>query len=86
MGQLNIKDEALIAEARALAEELGTSVTGALREAVRAMRESRAAPAGNGRSPRVEAILAIGERVRATLPPGVTSEHSDLYDEQGLPR
>jgi antitoxin VapB len=86
MGQLNIKDEALIAEARALAEELGTSVTGALREAVRALRESRAAASQDGRSPRVEAILEIGRRVRATLPPGVSSAHDDLYDEQGLPR
>jgi hypothetical protein len=86
MGQLNIKDEALIAEARALAAELGTSVTGALREAVRAMREQRAAQAEAERARRVEAILEIGARVRASLPPGATSDHSDLYDENGLPR
>ena len=30
MGQLNIKDEALIADAKALAELLGTSATGAV--------------------------------------------------------
>ena len=32
MGQLNIKDDELIAEAKALAAELGTSVVGALRD------------------------------------------------------
>jgi len=31
-------------------------------------------------------ILAIGERVRPTLLPGATSDHRDLYDENGLPR
>ena len=34
MGQLNIKDEALIADAKALAELLGTSTTNAVRRAV----------------------------------------------------
>ena len=34
MGQLNIKDAALIAEAKELAAMLGTTATGAVREAV----------------------------------------------------
>ncbi|MFL6778467.1 MAG: type II toxin-antitoxin system VapB family antitoxin, partial [Sphingomicrobium sp.] len=34
MGQLNIKDEALIADAKALADLLGTSTTDAIRRAV----------------------------------------------------
>jgi len=34
MGQLNIKDAALIAEAKELAALLGTTATGAVREAV----------------------------------------------------
>ena len=43
MGQLNIKDEKLIADARALAELLGTSTTDAVRRAVqeKLARESR---------------------------------------------
>jgi hypothetical protein len=86
LGQLNIKDEALIAETRALAAELGTSVTGALREAVRAMRERRAAEAGADRARRVEAILEIGRRASKLFPPGTGSGHDDLYDEHGLPR
>ena len=34
MGQLNIKDDRLIAEAKALADLLGTSATDAVRQAV----------------------------------------------------
>ena len=85
MGQLNIKDEALIAEAKALAELLGTSTTGALREAVRD-RMARAQAEKQAEKERFVAdLLALGARVRATLPPGVTSDHADLYDENGLP-
>jgi hypothetical protein len=84
LGQLNIKDDALIAEAKALAEEMGTSVTGVLREGVRALREQRQRGAEGDRF--VEDLLEIGRRVRATLPPGATSDHSELYDDDGLPR
>jgi hypothetical protein len=84
LGQLNIKDDALIAEAKALAEEMGTSVTGVLREGVRALREQRQRDAEGDRF--VEELLEIGRRVRATLPPGATSDHADLYDDDGLPR
>jgi antitoxin VapB len=83
MGQLNIKDEELIAEMKALAAELGTSVVGALREAVRARRAERA----REREAKLAEIMAIGARVAAMVPPGLrTSDHSDLYDENGLPR
>lgn len=86
MGQLNIKDEALIAEAKELAALLGTTATGAVREAVheRLMREKAEREAA--KDDMVAAVLAIGERVRKSLPPGATSDHSDLYDEHGLPR
>jgi antitoxin VapB len=86
MGQLNIKDDALIAEAKELAALLGTSATGAVRAAVqeRLAREKAAREAR--RQAMVEAVLAIGERVRATLPAGATSDHGELYDEHGLPK
>ncbi len=82
VGQLNIKDDALIADAKELAALLGTSATGAVREAV----QERLAREKAAKDDMVAAILAIGDRVRRTLPPGVTSDHSDLYDEHGLPR
>lgn len=87
MGQLNIKDEALIADARALAEELGTSVTGALRVAIATLREERARARRADKEERVRRIMAIAERASALVPPHLrTSDHSDLYDEHGLPR
>ena len=85
MGQLNIKDDALILEARALADELGTSVTGALREAVQALRAQRANRAAAEREAMIAAIMAIAANASQRLPPGVTSDHSDMYDEHGAP-
>lgn len=86
MGQLNIKDEELIAEAKALAAELGTSVTGALREAIQALRAHRAQGREARKQAMVAAIMAIAEEASRHLPPGVTSDHSDFYDENGLPK
>ena len=82
MGQLNIKDVALIAEAKELAAMLGTTATGAVREAVaeKLAREKAA------RQRKFEAIMAIAEEASKLVPPGVTSDHRDLYDEHGLPR
>ena len=86
MGQLNIKDDELIAEAKALAAELGTSVVGALRDAVRARRAERARQQEAEREAKFQAIMAIAERIAAMVPPELrTSDHSDLYDENGLP-
>jgi antitoxin VapB len=86
MGQLNIKDDALIAEAKELAALLGTSATGAVREAVheRLMREK--AERDERKQRMFNEIMAIAERASKLVPPGVTSDHSDLYDENGLPK
>ncbi len=86
MGQLNIKDDTLIAEAKELAALLGTSVTGALREAVheRLLREK--AERDERKRRKFEAIMAIAERASKLVPPGVTSDHGDIYDENGLPK
>ena len=82
MGQLNIKDAALIAEAKELAAMLHTSTTGALRAAV----QEKLAATKEARARKVAEILAIGERVRPTLLPGASSDHRELYDDHGLPR
>jgi hypothetical protein len=87
MGQLNIKDEELIAEAKALAADLGTSVVGALRDAVRARRAERARQKAAEQEARFAAIMAIAERISAMVPPeGRRSDHSELYDDAGLPK
>lgn len=85
MGQLNIKDEELIAEAKALAAELGTSTVGALREAVQALRRQRAADREGRKRAMVARIMAIAEEASKHVPPDATSDHSDLYDENGAP-
>jgi hypothetical protein len=87
MGQLNIKDEALIAEAKALAEEMGTSVTGVLRAGVRALRAERDRQGEAEREAFMRDLMEIAERASRLIPPHLrTSDHSDLYDENGLPK
>lgn len=87
MGQLNIKDETVIAEAKELAALLGTSATGAVREAVHERLAREKAARDEERERKVAAIMAIGRRVSALVPEHLrTSDHSDLYDENGLPK
>ncbi len=86
MGQLNIKDEALIAEAKELAALLGTSATGAVRAAVQDRLAREKALRSEREQQMFDAIMAIAERASKLVPPGVTSDHRDLYDENGLPR
>jgi antitoxin VapB len=86
MGQLNIKDETLIAEAKELAALLGTSTTAALREAVHTRLEREKAGRDERGRGMVEQIMAIAERASKLVPPGVTSDHRDMYDENGLPK
>ncbi len=87
MGQLNLKDDALIAEAKELAGLLGTTVTGAVREAVheRLEREKRERDVAR----KTEEILEFGRKfaVNLTGPPMTQKEMDDfLYDpETGLP-
>ena len=85
MGQLNIKDEALIADAKALAELLGTSTTEAVRRAVQERLVRERIDRHAERKRRFDAVMAIAERASKLVPPGVTSDHSDLYDENGAP-
>jgi antitoxin VapB len=83
MGQLNIKDDKLIAEAKELAALLGTTATAAMREAVR----ERLAQERRDRAALAEDLMAIGRRAAARLTPDQRRiDHSDLYDENGLPR
>lgn len=79
MPTLNIKDPEVYRLAAALAARRGTSMTGAVRQALEeAVEHDRAARDG-----RVERILEIGRRSAARGGPIVTDD--DLYDEHGLP-
>ena len=86
MGQLNIKDEQLVADAKALAELLGTSTTDAVRRAVQEKLARERIGRDEEERRRYEAIMAVAERASKLFPPGTSSDHSDLYDENGLPR
>jgi hypothetical protein len=85
MGQMNIKDEKLIAEARARAELLGTSVPEAVRQAVEDRLACERTAREAERRRKVAALMAIAERASKLVPPGVTSDHSDFHDEHGAP-
>jgi len=82
MGQLNIKDDVLIGKLRRIAEQRQTSVTDALRQLV----ESAEAQEAERVAQRLEAIREITRGASRLFPPGTTSDHSDLYDENGLPK
>lgn len=82
MGQLNIKDDELIAKAKRLAERRGTTATGALRLAL----DEALARDEEEIARRLEAIREITRGSAKLFPPGTSSDHSDLYDENGLPK
>lgn len=79
---LNIKNEDVQALARQVAAETGESLTGAIKVAL----EERLARLRRQRSVE-DKIRRIDEILDALppVPPGVTSDHSDLYDDDGLP-
>jgi antitoxin VapB len=81
---LNIKNPKLEAEIRALAEQTGETLTDAIAIAVRD-RRARLAKAGVGADDRRAALRRIVESVNMPVEHR-TSNHDDLYDENGLPR
>ncbi|APH70399.1 type II toxin-antitoxin system VapB family antitoxin [Aquibium oceanicum] len=80
---MNIESERVERLARQLAEETGEEVTSAIQNAI----EEKLARLHRSREV-TEKIRQVDE-ILARLPPpppGVTSDHSDLYDEWGLPK
>ncbi|WP_424812728.1 type II toxin-antitoxin system VapB family antitoxin [Roseococcus sp. YIM B11640] len=82
MGQLNIKDEELIAKLKRLAERRSSSVV----EVLRRMVEQEVLRDEEEIARRLEAIREITRESAKLVPPGVTSDPSYLYDENGLPK
>jgi antitoxin VapB len=80
---MNIKNEKVERLARQLADETGLSITGAIERAL----ETEIA-----RLHRQRDVAERKRRIReivdsfGPVPEGVTSDHSDLYDEWGLPK
>jgi antitoxin VapB len=82
MGQLNIKDDELIAKLRRLAERRSTSVV----EVLRRMVDQEVTRDEEEIARRLAAIREITRGAAKLFPPGTSSDHSDLYDENGLPK
>lgn len=80
---LNIKSDEVQVLARTLAAETGETLTGAIKVALK----ERLARLRRERNVE-EKRRAIREILDALppVPPGVTSDHSDFYDEWGLPK
>ena len=81
---LNIKNEEVHQLAREVARLTGESMTGAIQAAL----EEKLARLKNLREGQVAEKKRRLKEILETLPPpppGVTSDHSDMYDEDGLP-
>lgn len=82
---INVKNERVEAGIRLLADKMGVSLTEAIEAGVQAKLAELAAECEADLARRMAVITAIQDRVARHMPPGVTSDHSDLYDEFGLP-
>lgn len=85
MGQMNIKHEALIAGARALAGLLGSSVTDAVRPTVEARHSHEGSRREDETRRRVAALMAMTERASKRVLAGGTGDRSDPHDAHGAP-
>lgn len=79
---MNIKNERVERLARHLARETGETLTTAIERALEDRLERLARH--KEREWRYQRIKEIVSRLPST-PPGITSDHSDLYDDDGLP-
>ncbi|PZQ11867.1 MAG: transcription factor [Ancylobacter novellus] len=89
--QLNVRSDRAYETANRLARRLGASTTEVVVRALEDLdRKSFRAPTYDELTDEqkrdVDRILAMAEEVRRSLPPGVTSDHSDMYDDNGLPK
>ena len=80
---LNIKNERVHELARILSQATGKSMTAVIEEALD--EKLRHLQEEEDRENRIAEVLAF---IKSLGPPplGLTSDHSDLYDEHGLPR
>lgn len=82
---ISVKNQRVEAEIRLLADKMGVSLTEAIEAGVQTKLAELAAAREADLVRRRAVIAEIQDRVARHMPPGVTSDHSDLYDEFGLP-
>ncbi len=87
--QLNIRSDQAFAAAHHIADELGISTTKAVEIALQSMLKS---VSGKSRISELKAkqnfelIMAAARISAQAAKPGNSSDHSDFYDENGLPK
>lgn len=86
--QLNIRSDEAHALASDFADRLDTTVTDVVVQALRAFGAQLPLPdrLTPSQQAEYEALRALAKRTAASKRPGATSDHSDLYDEFGLPK
>ncbi len=72
--------EAATALSELTGESLAAAVTVALEERLQRERKAR------DREERIRHVRELAREIHAAMEPGVTSDHSWLYDENGLPK
>ena len=82
--QLNIKSEDAYRLASRLAELTGVSLTSAVTNALRS--ELKRRESARDIDAEVERMLAMGREIRSHMTEPVSSDLTDLYDQDGFPR
>jgi hypothetical protein len=85
--QLNVRSDEAYRLAHAIARETGRPIADVVVTALR--KHGETLPKREGLTPtqraEAEALMAIARRAARHKKPGATSDHSDMYDESGLP-
>lgn len=88
--QLNIRSDEASGRAAALAKHLGKTTTEVVEEALRRYEDSVVPRDERGLTPeqrkRFDAVMELTQQFSRHIPPGLSSDHSWLYDEDGLPK
>lgn len=86
--QLNIRNDEVYRLAHEVAADMGKPVTEAMLTLLRAYKPAAPAVHSHTQEQRawLEEVRALALEASRHKPPGMTSDHSDLYDENGLPR
>ena len=86
--QLSIRNDEVYRLAHEVAADMGKPVTEAMLTLLRAYKPS--VPTVDEMTPRqrawVDEVRALAAKAARHKPPGMTSDHSDMYDEYGLPK
>ncbi len=87
MKQLNVRSDEAYRLAHTIAKETGRPLADVIVTALRKHGDSL--PKRDGMTPSqrttYEALMALARETARRKKPGATSDHSDLYDENGLP-